>query len=122
MGLPNKVVLFKNSRTPRFLKYGKWIKVKKILGPWIFYILEFNSDRDEGLENSYSDCGGRLARQFRFDGKVLASDAGLEVMDAPKRRRLGWKPSDDIPRRREHFHHSAKFLVNRIIRESERQS
>merc|ERR1711964_481841 len=30
-------------------------------------------------------------------------------------RRLGWKPSHDIPRRREGFHHS----VNRVIRESE---
>merc|ERR1711964_464955 len=30
-------------------------------------------------------------------------------------RRLGWKPSHDIPRRREGFHHT----VNRVIRESE---
>merc|ERR1712098_643887 len=40
----------------------------------------------------------------------------------PPRRRLGWKPSHDIPRRREGFHHTAKFLVNRVTRESERQS
>merc|ERR1711964_805182 len=35
-----------------------------------------------------------------------------------KNRRLGWKPSHDIPRRRESFHH----LFNRVIRESERRS
>jgi len=39
--------------------------------------------------------------------------------DATDRRRLGWKPSHDIPCRREGFHHS---FVNRVIRESERQS
>merc|ERR1711964_749817 len=37
---------------------------------------------------------------------------------AGKRRRLGWKPSHDIPRRRDGFHH----LFNGVIRESERQS
>merc|ERR1711964_272077 len=34
------------------------------------------------------------------------------------RRRLGWKPSHDIPRRREGLHP----LINRVLRESERQS
>jgi len=33
-----------------------------------------------------------------------------------RRRRLGWKPSDDIPRRHDYLHP----LINRILRESER--
>jgi len=50
-------------------------------------------------------------------------DAIVDVDDLyteknPRRRRLGWKPSHDIPRRREGFHHS----INRIVRESERRS
>merc|ERR1711964_66944 len=40
-----------------------------------------------------------------------------DLSSPEKRRRLGWKPSHDIPRRREGFHHT----VNRVIRESERQ-
>merc|ERR1711964_483088 len=58
-----------------------------------------------------SDDGKRL--------KVYHHEMAEFSKNGSARRRLGWKPSDDIPRRREHFHHS---FVNRVIRESERQS
>merc|ERR1711964_503192 len=58
-----------------------------------------------------SDDGKRL--------KVYHHEMAEFKKNGSARRRLGWKPSDDIPRRREHFHHS---FVNRVIRESERQS
>merc|ERR1711964_273168 len=59
--------------------------------------------------------------KLRNDKSVLEKDlaAGLPFpagRGAPSaRRRLGWKPSDDIPRRREGFHHS----INRVTRKSE---
>merc|ERR1711964_721776 len=54
-------------------------------------------------------------------GQVLFASGRLTVpasMVKKARRRLGWKPSHDIPRRHEVFHP----LINRILRESERQS
>merc|ERR1711964_9648 len=51
-------------------------------------------------------------RLTTLDGKHNGGMKTAEELNGPGRRRLGWKPSDDIPRRREHFHHS---FVNRVI-------
>merc|ERR1711964_168262 len=88
---------------------------------------------NDGDKISYYDC--ILQKAFLdvpIDGKLKSlggnhtgdqSEADLKKesaeFDAVSRRRLGWKPSHDIPRRREGFHHS---FVNRVLRESERQS
>jgi len=60
----------------------------------------------------------------KHHGGQTTEDLNTESADLPElaRRRLGWKPSHDIPHRREGFHHSAATLVNRVLRESERQS
>merc|ERR1711964_483826 len=57
--------------------------------------------------------------------KTVAFQSGNLTVPASMlktRRRLGWKPSHDIPRRHEGFHHSFHPLINRVLRESERQS
>merc|ERR1711964_893893 len=60
----------------------------------------------------------RLVTEFRATEEERRLEEA-RVQEAPvPRRRLGWKPSHDIPRRREGFHP----LINRVTRESERQS
>merc|ERR1711964_114258 len=53
----------------------------------------------------------------KLNGKLASTKLNLATPPAADadRRRLGWKPSHDIPRRREGFHHT----INRVIRESE---
>merc|ERR1711964_2229 len=50
--------------------------------------------------------------------KINGKDKFRATPPTDARRRLGWKPSHDIPRRRDGFHHS----INRVIRESKRQN
>merc|ERR1711964_16008 len=52
--------------------------------------------------------------------KIVAYKSGNLTVPASMlkktRRRLGWKPSHDIPRRHEGFHHSFHPLINRVLR------
>jgi len=59
----------------------------------------------------------RMAGDVSYDHDMKVH-ISLLTKDTEDRRRLGWKPSHDILRRREGFHHT----INRVRRESERQS
>merc|ERR1711964_309608 len=62
----------------------------------------------------------RLTAGFGGPGTRIRAEHLKELIkeQGKTNRRLGWKPSHDISRRREGFHH----LFNRVIRESEHQS
>jgi len=102
-------------RTPNAKYDDHKIIIKKINGKNVTFTYAKSSDMPAGAtdRNPTMPIDKRLTT---LDGTY---NGGMTLEKLSGRRRLGWKPSHDIPRRREHFHHS---FVNRVIRESERQS
>merc|ERR1711964_866313 len=84
-------------------KYGKHpIIVTKNTGKKISFTYFSETDKPKGEA---------MSQKKKIDEKFTTLDGSKN--GRYKRRRLGWKPSHDIPRRREGFHH----LFSRIIRE-----
>jgi len=84
-------------------------------GETIDFRYESDADKPEGTDDMTRNKVPIDAKFTTLDGRFN----GAQINSIKARRRLGWKPSHDIPRRREGFHHS---FVSRVLRESERKS
>merc|ERR1711964_543976 len=81
--------------------------------------------------NGYQPICNVQKEQAKMERKTASADAATRAKNVQAagtdgrksssfqsvRRRLGWKPSHDIPRRREGFHH---LFTNQVIQESTR--
>merc|ERR1711964_187332 len=108
-------VTFPGEQQVRHLEQGWRATVRRVGANKIFvkFYAHF-TDKEFGIDTKYLtlDLGDDMS------GAYHTTDYSIHNEGNWIRRRLGWKPSHDIPRRRPGFHHS----FNRIIREKERES